>query len=165
MPKNEGCEEKVKKKNKAKVAAVLAIAIFVVGLSALGVTQVYAQSNGSPMSGLAQAIAQKFNLDPNQAQSTITGYRQQNRQDRLQNQLNQLVTQGKITQTREQAIINEINSLKTKYNLGSPGTITPQERKQAFQNAHSEFNTWAQSQGISLPVFGRGPGRFKRIGW
>lgn len=151
----------MKKTNRAKVAAASAIAVFVIGLSALGITQVYAQSNGNPISGLAQAIAQKFNLDPKQVQTTITDYRQQNRQ----NHLNQLVTKGKITQAQEQAIITEIASLKSKYNLNSLGTMTPQERKQALQNARNDFKTWAQSQGINLPIFGRGLGRFNRLGW
>lgn len=155
----------MKKTNRAKVAAASTIAVFVIGLSALGITQVYAQSNGNPISGLAQAIAQKFNIDPNQVQTTITDYRQQNKQNNLQSHLNQLVTQGKITQAQEQAIITEISSLKTKYNLGSLGTITPQERRQALQNAHNEFKTWAQSQGINLPIFGRGFGRFSRLRW
>lgn len=155
----------MKKTNRTKVAAISAIAVFVIGLSALGITQVYAQSNGNPISGLARAIAQKFNPDPNQVQTTITDYRQQNRQTNLQNHLNQLVTQGKITQAQEQAIITEIASLKGKYNLNSLGTMTPQERKQALQNARNEFKTWAKSQGISPPIFGRGLGRYNRLGW
>lgn len=164
MPKNKG-GEKLKKANRAKVAAISAIAVFVIGLSTLGISQVYAQSNGNPISGLAQAIAQKFNLDAGQVQTTITDYRRQNRQDRMQKHLDQLVAQGKITQAQEQLILTEIANLNGKYNLNSLGTMTQQERKQALQNAHNEFKTWAQSQGISIPIFGRSFGRFNRIGW
>lgn len=141
------------------------LAVAIVGIGAFGISQVHAQSNGSPASGLVSAIAQKFNLDQNQLQLFVASYRQQNRQVRLQTRLDRLVSQGKITQAQKQAILTEIASLKTKYNLNSLGTMTPQEKRQAFQNAHSEFKTWAQSQGINLPLFGRGFKRFNRIGW
>ncbi len=102
-------------------------------------------------------IAQKFGLDKNQVQSVFDQYRQQqktnfqqNLQNRLNSKLDQAVQQGKITSTQKQAILDELATLKNKYNLNSLQTMTPAQRKQALQNAQSDFVSWAKSQGINL---------------
>lgn len=154
----------MKKKLKKKIIALI-LALTTIGFGSLALSPVFAQSNPNPASGLVSAIAQKFNLDQGQLQSFVTSYRQQNRQNKLQNHLDQLVTQGKITKDQETAILAEISSLKSKYNLNSLGTMSIQDRRQALTNAHNEFKTWTQSQGINLPLFGTRLGHFKRFGW
>ena len=59
-----------------------------------------AQAKTNPMSGLASAIASKYNLNQNDVQSFITSYLKTNRPSAEQvqkNRLDQLVKQGKIT--------------------------------------------------------------------
>ncbi len=107
---------------------------------AFGTVQVVnAQTNNNgPFSGLATAIAQKFNLNQTDVQNVITDYRKTKMQDMFKTKLDKLVSEGKITQTQETAIINELQTLKS-------------------QNKLSEFKSWLQSQKIDpslFPMFG-----------
>jgi hypothetical protein len=74
--------------------------------------------------------------------------------------LDQLVTDKKISVDQENAILNELAALRTKYNLGVQNTLTPAERKTQMDNLRSEIVAWSQSQGIDssyvMPGFGMG---------
>src|SRR5258708_3944385 len=122
-----------------------------------GTVQVAKAQTNNPISGLASVIAQKFNLNQNDVQSTITQFRQMKRQDMIKAKLDKLVVAGKITTTQETAIINELQTLKAKYAGNNSG-------KQNFQNMVSEFKTWLQSQNIDpslIPIFGLRMGMHK----
>ncbi len=121
----------------------------IVGASIMGVRQVQAQSNGNVFSGLAQAIALKFNLNQNDVQSAILSYRQTNAQNMLKNKLDALVTAGKISGDQENAIINEVTSLKQKYMTGT-------KNKSDLQNMANDFRSFLISQNIDpaiIPIF------------
>lgn len=139
---------------------VLALALLI---GTVGGSVVHAQSNNQP--SLAQMIAQKFGLDQNAVQSVVDQYRSNqktNMQSKMQNRvksiLDQEVSQGKITSAQEQAILQELATLRSQNN---PKT------RQAFQNEQNQLKSWGQSQGINpslIPGFGRGFGRGMR-GW
>jgi len=156
----------------SKKILIPVFAIVVGGGSLLGVsTMVSAQSSNTPFSGLAQTIAQKFNLDQSDVQSVINSYMQQQRQTmmqnmqkRLQNKLNQEVQQGEITSSQEASITSELSTLKNQFNPGSFKSMTQQQRQQAFQTQQNDLKSWASSQGINLSYIpfgsGTGHGRF-----
>lgn len=109
-----------------------------------------AQTNSNMLTGLAEAIAQKFNLNPNDVQSLINQYGQTQRADRqakmqqiFKSKLDALVTGEEITGSQETAIINELQTLKN-------------------QNKMSEFNIWLKSQNID-PTILKGVHMFGRI--
>jgi phenylpyruvate tautomerase PptA (4-oxalocrotonate tautomerase family) len=104
----------------------------------------------TPLSGLVEMIAQKFNLDQNQVQVAIDEYRSKQKQNFEDGRLSKLVTQGKITEAQKQVIITELATLKTKY--GSD--------KSQYTNLQNDWKTWAQASGIDptliMPRFGMG---------
>lgn len=117
---------------------------------------IQAQSKNSPFSGLTQEIAKKFNLKESEVQNVIKSYRQQ----RLKVRLDQEVSTGKITKDQEAKIINELETLKTKYNTDSLKTMTLSQKQQAFKNMQIDLKSWAQSNGIDLSrIPGLGIGR------
>lgn len=131
---------------------------------------VNAQSKNNPFSGLVQMIAQKFNLNQSQVQTVFDDWRnqqkanmKQNMQNRLSDRLDQAVKDGKINTGQKQAITYEINLLNDKYSPDSLKNMTPDQRRQSFQNRQADLKNWAQSQGIDLSVLMPGPGG-KRLG-
>jgi len=139
--------------------------VIAVGGSALLATStlVHAQSGASPFGGLAQAIASKFNLNQSDVQTFMSTYMQQNMQNRQKSHFDQLVTQGKITSAQEAAILAELATLKSQNTPGSMKSMTPEQRKQAFQTQKDTMTAWAKSQGIDpqyvMPFGGMGRGR------
>ena len=148
------------------------LAITVGGAALLAVTQVHAQS-GSESAGLVQMIAQKFNLDSSQVQTVVDQFRQdhkgdmhQRMQDKEENHLTQLVTDGKLTEAQKQAILNELAALKTKYNPDNLKNLSQDDRKKQMQAMHDELKSWLQSQGIDPNILmGFGKGMVMRRGW
>jgi len=134
-----------------------AIAVLVVGGSLLGATTLaFAQSGDTPLSGLAQSIASKFNLNQSDVQSEINSYMQQHKtnmqktmQDRQKARLDDLVTQGKITSAQETAILNEYASLQSQYGPSALQGKTMAQRLQARKDEKLALTTWANAQGIN----------------
>ena len=115
-----------------------------------------AQSGQSLYSGLAQALASKYDLNQPDVQIFITTYMQQRQED----QFDQLVSQGKITGTQKTAILNELSTAKGQYFPVSTKYMTPDQWQQAFQNELNRLTAWAKSQGINplyvIPFDGMG---------
>jgi len=162
-----------------KKNTVLFLATIVIAGSLLTVSRpAYAASGdfwgGNFFSGLIQYIAQKFGLDKTKVQTAVNDYQQQkkatitprptmspqDRQTAEKKRLDPFVTQGKITADQENAIIAELETVRTKYKLDS--NLTSDQRKTEMQNMQNDLKSWAQSQGIDstyvLPMFGPGRG-------
>jgi hypothetical protein len=129
---------------------------------------------GNFFSGFIDFISQKFGLNKTQVQSALQDYQAQqkatitprptmspaDRQAAEKKRYDVLVSQGKITTEQENLIINELEALRTKYNLGSQNNETSEQRKTDMQNMQNELKTWAESQNIDpnllMPGFGMG---------
>ena len=121
------------------------------------------QSNGGFFQGIIQFIEQKFGLNQNQVQSAVQQYQQQRKatitprptltqqqmSDREKSRLDNLVSSGKITSDQETAILNELSSEQSKYNLTSLQGETPQQRRSTMQSMQSDLKTWAQANNIN----------------
>lgn len=148
----------------------------VVGFFALvgvgGASIALAQSGvNTPITGLAQAIAQKFGLNATDVQNAISQYRQTQGQQMEKNRLDRLVSAGKITSAQETAILNEIAKLQSEYPKSSLQGMTPEQRQQTLQKERVEVQAWATANNINSaylmggfggPGFGHfhGKGRF-----
>ena len=124
-----------------------------------GINQAHAQTNTNPMSGLVDAISQKFNLDKDQVQSVVDQFHaerrttmQENRQKRIGERLDQAVKDGKITSEQKLAILNKLAELKSKFPPGSFKGMTKDQMKQKIQDHQAEIKAWLQNQGID-PTF------------
>ena len=116
---------------------------------------VNAQTGNNFQSGLVQKLAQTFGLDQSKVQSVVDQYHQQNMQTMQQNmdtrrkqKLDQLVSQGTLTNAQEQAILTELMKLQGEYSLNNLKTMTPAQRQQTLQKLKAEVQSWSQSEGI-----------------
>lgn len=160
---------------KQNIIAILAT--LVLGLSVLTPAYAAAQANTSQpnfFSQLVTFISQKFGLDKTQVQNAVTQFKQQkktanqqNRQNREQTRLDQLVKDGKITKDQENAILKELADLKAKYNPANMKNLTQDERQKQMQAEQNELKSWAQANGIDpliiMPVRPSGMPRPSRI--
>ncbi|HSW89093.1 MAG TPA: hypothetical protein VLG12_08065 [Candidatus Saccharimonadales bacterium] len=132
------------------VVAVAASGIILLGASRM----VHAQTpNETPFSGVAQAIAQKFNLNATDVENVISQQMKTNMQERAKTRLDQLVKNNKITSTQEQAILDEMTRIKNEYDPAAMKNMTADQRKQTMQKMHDEITSWAKSQGIDPKYF------------
>jgi hypothetical protein len=162
---------------KKKLIVPMAVVLLTTGI--LFVTpEAHAQSNGAGggnfFTGLIQFIEQKFGLDKTQVQNAVKEYRQDHRasltprptrspqlmQDMEKVRLDKLVQQGKLTNDQENAVITELQTLRSKYGLDTMSNVSPQDRRTKMQQMQNDLKTWAQSQNIDpkliSPQFGRG---------
>jgi Flp pilus assembly protein CpaB len=148
---------------------ILSIAIVgIVGLAAVVAKPVQAQDpSKNPLSGLVEAIAQKFSLDKTKVQVVVDDFEKKRRADmqkmmeqRMKTKFDALVKQGKITSQQESAILAKLKELKGKNNPETFKNMTPQERQKAMQDKKTQLEQWAKSQGIDPQylMFGHGPG-------
>lgn len=161
-----------------KIVVLSALALVVTVGLVITNSQVLAQNTAkpNPFSSLVQMIADKFHLNKDDVQAVFTQYREQqkqnreqNMQQREQNRLDKLVQDNKITTAQKQAILDELNALKNKYNPENNKNLTPDQRKQQFQDMQNEIKSWAQSQGIDpsyvMGGFGMGGMKGGRMGF
>lgn len=134
----------------------------------------YAQGGNSPFSGLAQAIAQKFNLNQSDVQSVISQYMttQQanwknsmkgNRQKWLASRLTSEVNADKITSSQASAITTELSTLQGQFPMSSFKGMTNSQRQSQFQTEMTDLKNWASAQNINLSLIPFGLGF--RHGW
>lgn len=152
-----------------------AVAIVLLGTATLGIVNAHAQENTStPFSGLAEAIAQKFNLNQSDVQSVVTDWHtkqhakmEQQMQQRLSQKLDDAVKEGKLTTAQKQAILDKMSQLQTERQNTDLKSLTEEERRTQMEQKRTELENWAKSQGIDtslLPMFFRGPGHMRGMG-
>ncbi len=149
------------------------VAIVLTGGAVLGTSNIVS-ANTNGQNSLVQMIAQKFNIDQTQVQAVFDAWHQQHQATMLQNstqrennRLDQLVSQGKITSSQKQAILDELAKLRNEFSAQSLKTMTPDQRKQAMQNMQNEISQWSQSTGINAMYLrqGFGPNMGLHRGW
>lgn len=140
--------------------AFMIVAASLVLPSYVSAAEIAEDNHKSLFDGLVQIISQKFNLDKGKVETVVNEYQTQHRQQmqaamkKEQNErLSQLVSDGKITEEQKQAIIKKREELRNKYQPDGLGNLTPEERRTKMQEMQSEWQSWAQSQGIDTSVF------------
>lgn len=127
-------------------AAVAALGAGVWGTTAFAATP---QGNQNRMSNLTNALATRFNLNQSDVQKFFDDQHANNEASRIANeksQLNQAVTNGKITQAQEDLIIAKHTEIKTFMDSLKGKTNT--EIEAAIKNQKASLKTWANSNNI-----------------
>ena len=135
------------------------IAVAVLVASTFTATSAFAQSNttteASPMTSLAQKIAEKFGLNQDEVQTVINEVHEEHRTEikaKVAERLSQLVTDGKITEAQKQLILDKQEELASnrQEKMESIKNMTDEERKAAFEKEKEEVKAWADENGIDL---------------
>jgi hypothetical protein len=146
------------KKHKNKLL-LTAAAVTVIGAGILGGTaQVSAQTTPTedrPMSALAQKIADKFGLEKAEVQAVFDESRAEMEvkfKADYEARLNQLVTDGKITEAQRQLIINKHNELKAnrQAKMENLKNMTDEQRKAAMEAERQALQNWAEENNIDI---------------
>ncbi len=144
----------------AGVATTLAIAS-VAGASAAN------SSTTNPQDNLINKIAKKFNLKPADVKAVFEQDRSEHEaamNQKVEDKLNQLVKDGKLTEQQKTAILAKRDEIKKdmQANRDSMKDKTPAERKALMDQKKSELDQWAKDNNIPTEylhfVFGHGPG-------
>ena len=176
---SKGGEESMMRKSvrPVMIATFIGVSTLVTKMPAFAQTPTPTQTKVNFFDGLVKYLADTFHLDQTQVKSAITTYHsqhkadmQQIRDDHMKTRLDQLVKDGKITQEQENAILAELNTLKSKYSPESMKDLSKDDRKTKFQQMQTEVQTWAKDHNIDprylMPEFGMGMHmKMHRGGW
>ena len=146
---------------KKLILAILAITA-ISGTTALGIDKASANTNSDIT--LVQIIAQKFNLNQNDVQSTVDQYRQEHQAQmgsQFKTKLDQDVAAGKITAAQETLIINKRQELANNRaaQMANFKTMTQADRQAALQKNKQDLTDWAKQNGIDVRYLFGGFGR------
>ena len=139
------------------------VAAALIGVTVIGVNQVSAQDNSQDRTTLVEQISSAFGLNQEEVQTIVDQHRQERRahmQEQFQQQLEQKVQDGTISQEQQQLILQKHEEMKTK--MEQIRNMDPEQRHQAMQEHHQEMVQWAQDNGIGLgEIIGAGRGMRK----
>lgn len=147
-----------------KLIPVLAGFLIILGLA--GTSRVSAGSQDYSFPPIIQKIVDKFGLNKEEVQSLLEESQkehQEQMQTRLEEQLSQAVSDGKITEEQKTALLAKHQELQEERqaNRVGPQNTTPEEMRSAFEQKKAELETWASENNIDpeiLPSLGLGFG-------
>lgn len=140
-----------------KKRLITAAAVATIGVAGLSTGAAFAMSGNSstdsPMNGLVEAIAAKFNLKSSDVQAVFDEQRSQMEADReqlLQDKVAALVKDGTLTQAQADKINARRAELKKTHEAerASMQDKTPEERQSTMQTHKTELETWLKDNDI-----------------
>lgn len=139
-------------KKRIILPTVLAVSILFIGI--LAATKVSAEDS-SYYPPIVQKIAEHFNLNVGDVQKVFDEERDERRADKyafFAERLNDLVSEGKLTEAQKEAILDKHEEMQDKNEEWR--NLSFEERKNKMQETREEFKEWAEEQGINLPLLG-----------
>jgi len=130
-----------------------AITASVIGGGAFALT---ASAHGSDSGdGLAQKIADKFNLNKDEVKNVISDYRTEQRTEHINDKLSQAVDDGKISEDQKSKILAYLD--ENKPDLKDQEGITHEQRHETMKTFQEDFKKWAEDNGIDPEALDFGP--------
>jgi len=115
----------------------------------------YASAQESTYPPIVQRLAQKFNLNESDIQAVFDEERDERFaeiQARWQERLDDLVSEGKITEEQKKAIIAKHEEIHNK--MIETKDMDPEDRRETMQALRDDFKKWAEEQGIDTTFLG-----------
>lgn len=152
--------------NKQLAAAALIGAVGLAGLSTAGMAAADSTSSNTtnPMDSLVSALAEKFNLNQAEVQQVFEDHRgamQQQRDEAVQERVQQLVSDGELSQDQANALLDK----RAEHREMMEQTRNQGERPSSDerQEHRAELKQWAEENGIDAKhlrfvMGGKGPG-------
>jgi hypothetical protein len=120
----------------------------------IGVNSALADDSSSGYPQIVKNIASKFGLSEAEVQTVFEDTRKQ----RMSDELDQAVTDGKITADQKALIVARQEEMKTKMDEIKNKSLTDEERKAAVKALMDEQKAWMESNNIPQGVMRGGPG-------
>lgn len=154
-----------------KIGLPIAI-VMILGLGVLGAGFVGAQTPTDGTKTIVQRIAEKFNLNQTDVQAVFDEEHEEHHkqmQVRVEENLNQAVKDGKITEAQKQAILTKFSEMKdSKPDFEKFRSMTEEERRQVMEQKRTELESWAKENNLDLTtlqeLMGHKKGMFFRHG-
>ncbi|OGG09569.1 hypothetical protein A2154_01420 [Candidatus Gottesmanbacteria bacterium RBG_16_43_7] len=146
---------------KIKTWAILSALL---GFASLGGGAVMAHGFGGFGDGtFVSSLAQKLGIEESRLQSALDQMRAEHQvqmQSRMEERLNQAVSDGKITETQQQLILTKHQEIQAERQNDTDNwqNLTPQERRSRMEQKRAELEKWASENGIDMSYFGGGFG-------
>jgi uncharacterized membrane protein YhiD involved in acid resistance len=143
-----------------KMLAVAGVTTLIGAGTFAGVASAQATNSVQGNDSLVDKITQKFNLNKDDVQKVFDenkADRQAERQQHIEDRLNQAVKDGKITEAQKAAILDKMQEMQTY--LDSIKDKTADEKRGLMKTKMDELKKWADDNGLSqyLPMMvGRG---------
>ena len=138
-----------------KKSLLIASAITTLGaVGTVGIASAATNSSANPQDSLVQKIAEKFHLNKTDVQAVFDqehADREAAQQKKVEDELTQLVTDGKLTAVQKQAILDKRASLQAERqaNKDDMQNKPKDERKAAMDAKKTELEKWASDNGIA----------------
>ncbi|MCA9364578.1 MAG: hypothetical protein KC736_01665 [Candidatus Moranbacteria bacterium] len=144
--------------------------VTVIAAGVVGVGTSFAHENGDGVS-IVQRIAEKFGLSEDDVQAVFDEEReshQQEMQQREEERLSNLVSEGKITEEQRQAIFAKKEDMRSQMEANRPNKgsreefdslteeerhVKMEERKVEMEERQKEIESWLEENGISEDVW------------
>lgn len=127
--------------------------MMVAGAGLVGAQHVSAQQGFAPEANLVKKLAQKFGLQEADVQAVFDEERQERMtfmHSKFEDQLNQDVQAGKLTESQKQAILDKKKELQALHfdKRDELKDMTPEERKALFDSTKTELENWAKQNNL-----------------
>jgi hypothetical protein len=127
------------------------IAIFIMlGISIASLNAVSAQEVSS-YPPIVQKLAERFNLNPSEVEDVFQEMHEERQADmhaQFEERLNDLVSEGKLTEEQKLKVLDKIEEMQTK--MESLRDLNPEERRQESREMHEEMRKWFEDSGINF---------------
>lgn len=126
---------------------------------------VYADDGGFRQNGLIQRIMERFGLKKADVDEVVNQFKEEKQAEMQQKQeqnLNQAVSEGKITQEQKTALQQKMQEWHN--NKPDFSEMSKEERESERDSHRQEMQDWAESQGINLQDLNFGPKGMGRHG-